>query len=66
MFANQLLKAHGEKLFNAVDMVVNTLEDFTSLVPILIQLGFSHYRWGVRDEHFPVSCNFEMTLVFVF
>ena len=58
MHGNQLLKAHGEKLFTAVEMVVNSLEDFSTLVPILIQLGFSHHRWGVRDEHFPVILKF--------
>lgn len=55
MNGNQMLKAHGEKLFNAIDMAVNSLDDLTTLVPILIQLGYSHYKWGVRDEHFPVS-----------
>lgn len=54
MYSNQLLKLHGEKLFNAVDMVVNNLQDFKSIVPIIVQLGFSHYRWGAREEHFPV------------
>ena len=64
MFANQLLKAHGEKLFNAVDMVVNSLDDLGSLIPILVQLGFSHHRWGVRNEHFPViNFFFEIFLI---
>ena len=54
MNANQMLKKHGEKLFNALDMAVNSLDDLETLVPILIQLGYSHYTWGVRDNHFQV------------
>ena len=55
MNANQLLKQHGEKLFNAIDLAINSLDDLGTLVPILIQLGYSHYNFGVRDEHFVVS-----------
>ncbi len=54
MNGNQMLKAHGEKLFNAIDLAVNSLDDLNTLVPILIQLGHSHYAWGVREHHFPV------------
>ena len=54
MQGNQMLKLHGEKLFNAIDMAVNTLDDLETLVPILIQLGYSHYTTGVRDKHFVV------------
>jgi hemoglobin-like flavoprotein len=52
---NQAIKAHGEKLFNAIDMAVNSLDDLNTLVPILIQLGYSHYNWGVKEQHFIVS-----------
>jgi hemoglobin-like flavoprotein len=55
MHSNQLLKMHGEKLFNAIDLAINSLDDLGTLVPILIQLGYSHYNWGVREEHFPVN-----------
>jgi hemoglobin-like flavoprotein len=55
MQANVMLKMHGEKLFNAIDLAINSLDDLSTLVPILIQLGYSHYTFGVRDEHFPVS-----------
>ena len=55
MSANLLLKMHGEKLFNAIDLAINSLNDLSTLVPILIQLGYSHYTFGVRDEHFPVG-----------
>lgn len=55
MNSNQALKAHGEKLFNAIDMAVNTLDDLETLVPILIQLGYSHWNFGVKDEHFVVT-----------
>ena len=55
MQGNQMLKMHGEKLFNAIDMAVNTLDDLETLVPILIQLGYSHFTLGVRDKHFGVK-----------
>jgi len=55
MNGNQMLKKHGEKLFNALDMAVNSLDDLETLVPILIQLGYSHYTWGVRDNMFAVK-----------
>lgn len=54
MNSNALLKAHGEKLLNAFDLVIRSLEDLSTLEPILIQLGRSHYGWGVRDKYFPV------------
>lgn len=55
MNSSQLLKAHGEKLFNAIDMAVNSLDDLNTLVPVLIQLGYSHSSLGVKEEHFQVS-----------
>lgn len=54
MNGNQMLKKHGEKLFNALDMAIGSLNDLETLVPILIQLGYSHYTWGIRDTHFGV------------
>ena len=39
MSGDQLLKTHGEKLFNAIDMVVNNLDEWNTLTLILIQLG---------------------------
>lgn len=54
MQGSQLLRAHGEKLFNAIDLAVNSLNDLGSLVPVLVQLGVIHYKYGIREEHFPV------------
>lgn len=54
MNGSQALKVHGEKLFNAFDMAIHSLDDFNTLVPILIQLGYTHYKFGVREEHFGV------------
>jgi hypothetical protein len=39
MNASHALKSHGEKLFNALDMVVNNLDEWNTLTLILIQLG---------------------------
>lgn len=51
---SERLILHGEKLFGSIDIAINTLDDLTTLIPILIQIGYNHYKWGVRDEHFPV------------
>ena len=64
---NQAIKAHGEKLFNAIDMAVNSLDDLNTLVPILIQLGYSHFSWGVKEQHFAVNIfniHFCLTLIY--
>ena len=64
MNRSHLLKAHGSKLFNAIDLAVNSLDDLKTLVPILIQLGQSHYRLNVREGHFAVSTlNFIYSIV---
>ncbi len=54
MNSSQLLKAHGEKLFKTIDVAIANLEDPNTLIPILNQLGHSHYRKKVREQHFPV------------
>lgn len=54
MNSNQTLKAHGEKLFNAIDMAVNSIHDLGPFMPILTQLGCSHQRWGVKEEQFAI------------
>jgi hypothetical protein len=54
MQSNAILKAHGEKQFATIDVAIGALDDLATLVPILVQLGYSHYKFGARDEHFPV------------
>lgn len=54
MNSNQTLKAHGEKLFNAIDMAVNSIHDLSAFLPILFQLGCSHHKWGVKEEQFEI------------
>jgi hemoglobin-like flavoprotein len=55
MRSSSFLKTHGIKLFNAIDLAIKNLDNLNVLIPVLIQLGFSHYMKGVREEHFPVS-----------
>jgi hypothetical protein len=55
MESSSLLKAHGIKLFNAIDLAIKNLDNLNILIPVLIQLGFSHYMKGVREQHFPVA-----------
>lgn len=52
MSGDQLLKTHGEKLFNAIDMVVNNLDEWNTLTLILIQLGILNLE--LKTAIFPI------------
>lgn len=55
MNASQLIKQHGEKLFTTIDTALNMIpNDLQTLVPVLHQLGYVHYKYGARPEHFQV------------
>jgi hypothetical protein len=54
MRSSDILKTHGIKLFNAIDLAIKNLDNLNTLIPVLIQLGFAHYMKGVREQHFPV------------
>ena len=64
MQGSALLKAHGEKLFSAIDMAINSLNDLSTLLPIIEQLGYSHQKWGVKEEHFTVTIIFKIYFEF--
>ena len=53
--ASGAVQAHGEKVFSAVNMAVNHLNDFDAMIPILIRLGYKHHSYGALEEHLPVS-----------
>ena len=36
-------------------MIVKNLDDLKLLAPLLIQLGYSHFSWGVREQFFEVN-----------
>lgn len=58
MNASQLIKQHGETLFTTIDTALKMLpNDLQTLMPILHQLGFAHYKYGARPEHFKVRIN---------
>ena len=50
--------AHGEKLFKTIDKAVNSLNNLNELVPILVNLGARHYKYGIKEEHFTVCLNY--------
>lgn len=51
----QIMKAHGVKIFEAIEMAVNSLEDFKSIAPTFSEMAYKHYEYGARIEHIEVS-----------
>ncbi len=42
----------GRKLMQMITVAVNGLHDLDSLIPVVQDLGGSHYRYGVTDSHY--------------
>lgn len=51
---NTRLIIHGEKLFIGIESIIYTLDDMDTCTKLLIKLGYTHYKRGVREEHFQV------------
>lgn len=49
------LKSHGNKVFETINVAVNSLEEIEALNSTLFALGQRHKEYGVKQEHFPVS-----------
>ena len=52
---NQVIKTHGEKVFNTLGNTLNSLDNLNKLAPELIKMGYDHYKYGTRPEHFVVN-----------
>lgn len=50
----QLMKDHGIKVFEGVQIAVNSLNDFQSVAATFNELGYKHYKFGARSEHIEV------------
>ncbi|MHC2332793.1 globin family protein [Bradyrhizobium sp. USDA 4454] len=52
MFANADMKEQRKKLIGALAAVVNGLDNFDPIIPILENLGRTHKSYGVTDQHY--------------
>lgn len=52
---NHSIKAHGEKVFNTIKLAINSIDDLSAISNTLNQMGFDHYNFGTRVEHFQVE-----------
>jgi len=52
--ANPAVQEHGAKVVKTVTVAVSMLQDLTSLVPVLKDLGAKHSKYGVVAAHYPV------------
>ena len=45
---NQMIKSHGEKVFNTLKQAISTIENIDNLAQQLNQMGYDHYKYGTR------------------
>jgi hypothetical protein len=71
---NQVVKKHGEKVFNVIQTAMNSLDDLSKIYSDLNKIGYDHYQYGTRVEHFQVcrfffyrnnSCSSYFTILFI-
>jgi len=43
---------HAKGVIDTISVAVSLLQDLPTLVPILVQLGGSHAKFNLQDEHF--------------
>ena len=48
---NHFFKLHGEKVFNTIKLVVNSIDDLNCVAQDLNKLGYDHYKYGTKGEH---------------
>ena len=64
----QIMKAHGEKVFDAIRIALNSLdnnENAESWTKYYYEMGYNHYKYGARYEHLKVSF-VEISLFLIF
>ena len=52
LFKNTDMKEQRRKLVQALNAVINSVDDLPSLIPTLEMLGRNHVRYGVEDRHY--------------
>lgn len=51
---NQAIKQHGEKVLNTIGQTIGSIDDLSKTFPDLNKMGYTHYKYGTRVEHFQV------------
>jgi hemoglobin-like flavoprotein len=54
LFKNVDMRTQATKLMTMIDVAVGLLDKPDDLVPVLLDLGRRHHRYGVEEAHFPV------------
>ena len=57
---------HAKGVIDTISVAVSLLQDLPTLVPILIQLGGSHAKFNLQDEHFKVNVPFILNIFIYF
>jgi hemoglobin-like flavoprotein len=52
LFKNADMKEQRQKLVQALNTVINSVDDLPSLIPTLEILGRNHVWYGVEDRHY--------------
>ena len=52
LFKNADMKEQRQRLVQALNAVINSVDDLPSLIPTLEILGRNHVRYGVEDRHY--------------
>ena len=58
------VKSHGNKVFEAINAAINSLEKKDVLNSILFALGERHKEYGAKIDHFPASDNLHLIYLF--
>lgn len=59
---NQAIKQHGEKVFDTIKMTIGALDNLDTLAQHLDEIGYNHYKYGTRLEHYNVSLSISISL----
>ena len=51
------MKEQSKKLFATLDAIVEGIDDWERIVPVLRQLGQRHVGYGVKEQHYDTLCS---------
>ncbi len=52
---SQMMKDHGKKILEEVKFAIDSIDNFPSVSEHFNDMGYKHYKFGARAEHFQVS-----------
>ena len=51
------MKEQSKKLVAMLDSIVDSMDDWEKIVPVLRELGQRHVGYGVKEKHYDVLCS---------